>query len=131
MVDISNRIKFLREKEGLNQKEFAKKMNISRSTASMYESGKNTPPDDIKIAMAKYFNVSLDYLMGLTNDPTPSKQMTDDFANILEEIDFVLENTPSLMLHGDVMDDETRELLQASLKMAIMISKNKSKEENK
>ena len=100
MSKLSERIKFLREKEGLNQKEFAKKMNISRSTASMYESGKNTPPDDIKIAMAKYFNVSLDYLMGLTSDPTPSRKITTDFASILEEMDFVLENTPSLMLHG-------------------------------
>lgn len=126
MSKLSERIKFLREKEGLNQKEFAKKMNISRSTASMYESGKNTPPDDIKIAMAKYFNVSLDYLMGLTSDPTPSRKITTDFASILEEMDFVLENTPSLMLHGDVMDEETKELLQASLKMAMMISKTKA-----
>lgn len=126
MVTIGNRIKFLREKEGLSQKEFAKKMNISRSTASMYESGKNIPPDDIKIIMAKYFGVSLDYLMGLTSDPTPSREITTDFANILEEMDFVLENTPSLMLHGDVMDEETKELLQASLKMAMMISKTKA-----
>ena len=125
MVSISNRIKFLREKEGLSQKEFAEKMNVSRSTASMYESGKNTPPDDVKIAMAKFFDVSLDYLMGVTYIPTPVSKKKD-ILNQLEEINFALENVPNLALRGDNLDDETRELLKTSLAMAIQISKTKA-----
>ncbi len=62
--NLGKNIKYLREKNNLSQKEFARILNISNSTLSQYESNVRVPSDDIKIQIADYFNVSLDYLLG-------------------------------------------------------------------
>lgn len=126
MFSIGNRIKFLREKSEITQTELSKVLKLSKSTISQYETDTNTPPDDIKIAMANYFNVSLDYLMGRTEDPTPINKNDVDILTKLEEVDFVLESVPNLALRGKVLDEETRELLKTSLAMAIQISKTQA-----
>lgn len=64
---LGNRIADLRKSNKLSQIEFAKILNISNTTLSQYESGKRIPSDDVKIQIADYFNVSLDYLFGRTN----------------------------------------------------------------
>jgi len=71
---IGNRIKKLRENEGLNQLELSKLLNISNTTLSQYESGQRTPSDDIKIKLSKVFNVSIDYLLGVTDIKNPYKE---------------------------------------------------------
>lgn len=58
------RIKSLREHAGLTQLELAKQLNVSNTTLSQYESGQRIPSDDIKIKIAAFFNVSVDYLLG-------------------------------------------------------------------
>jgi len=51
----------------MTQEEFGQKFGVVKSTVSLYESGKSTPNDEIKRKICEYFNVSLDYLHGLTN----------------------------------------------------------------
>lgn len=64
----SKRFKYLREENGLSQKELAKEFNISRQSISNYENGLRFPNDEkLIINIANYFNVSLDYLFGKTN----------------------------------------------------------------
>jgi len=75
---IGKRIKRLRESKGLTQLEFARMINISNSTLSQYESEQRAPSDEIKIKIADFFNVSLDYLLGQTNDPRPIDQVNDE-----------------------------------------------------
>lgn len=58
------RIRSLREYAGLSQLELAKRLNVSNTTLSQYESGQRIPSDDIKIKIATFFNVSVDYLLG-------------------------------------------------------------------
>jgi len=58
------RIKHLRENSGINQIDLAKELNVSNTTLSQYESGKRVPSDDIKIKIATFFKVSVDYLLG-------------------------------------------------------------------
>ena len=67
---IGKRIKELREENDLNQKQLADILGIQNTTLSQYESGARTPSDDIKKAIADYFEVSLDYLMGRNADST-------------------------------------------------------------
>jgi transcriptional regulator with XRE-family HTH domain len=64
---LGNRIANLRRNNSLSQLEFSKILNISNTTLSQYESGKRIPSDNVKIQIADYFNVSLDYLFGRTN----------------------------------------------------------------
>ncbi|EMS72347.1 helix-turn-helix domain-containing protein [Ruminiclostridium cellobioparum] len=61
---LGNNIRKLREKYELTQIEFAKILNISNTTLSQYESGNRIPNDEIKLMIADYFKVSLDYLLG-------------------------------------------------------------------
>ena len=71
---IGERLLKLRKDAGLTQDELAAILNINKHSISSYERGKNEPPDDIKIAIATYFNVSADYLLGLTDIPEPLQQ---------------------------------------------------------
>ena len=65
----SKRLKELRNKKGLTQTEFAKIFGISSGTIAMWETGKRTPDKDMIIKIARYFDVSTDYLLG--NDDQP------------------------------------------------------------
>lgn len=65
------RLEELRKDAGLTQEELGRMMNISKHAISSYERGKSEPSDTIKIAMARYFHVSVDYLVGATRDPRP------------------------------------------------------------
>lgn len=58
------RIKELREQKRLNQGRLAVDLNVSQSTISAYEVGERTPDLEMLLALAKYFHVSLDYLVG-------------------------------------------------------------------
>lgn len=60
------RIKLLREKSGMQQKELAAKLGISPNTLSQYENNKREPGVDIVSAIAKLFGVSIDYVYGLS-----------------------------------------------------------------
>ena len=70
MSILGNRIRHLRESNNLNQMELAAKLNISNSTLCQYETGYRIPSDEVKLAIARLFNVSIDFLLG--NDPVPN-----------------------------------------------------------
>ena len=60
---LSNQITDLRKKQGMSQSQLAKELSVSPSTIGMYEQGRRVPDLDTLIAMARLFNVSLDYLV--------------------------------------------------------------------
>lgn len=65
-----NRLKALREASGLSRKAFAEAMGVSYSTISKYENGERFPDLDLLRKFAMHFDVSADYLLGIT--PIPS-----------------------------------------------------------
>ncbi len=69
MATLADRIKSLRKSAGLTQKELGEVLGIAKNTISQYENGQHAPNDEIKIAITNHFNVSMDYLMGKTDDP--------------------------------------------------------------
>lgn len=73
----ANRLKELREKIGLNQKECAEKLNISRGSISFYENGERLPDIEKIYNMATFFNVSSDYLLGLADEPSSNPKIND------------------------------------------------------
>ncbi|AWK52238.1 XRE family transcriptional regulator [Clostridium beijerinckii] len=64
---LGNRIKILRLEANLTQEEFGKPYSLKKSTVSQYESGSSRPDDELKKRIALDYNVSLDWLMGLTD----------------------------------------------------------------
>ncbi|MBQ8892586.1 MAG: helix-turn-helix transcriptional regulator [Bacilli bacterium] len=61
------RLKDLREDNDLRQDEVAKLLNITRQLYGLYESGKSTIPIYLLIELAKFYNVSIDYIVGISN----------------------------------------------------------------
>ena len=65
------RIKDLREDSDLTQKEIADFLHIKQNTYSQYENGQRQIPLDFLIALAKFYQTSTDYILGLTDNPVP------------------------------------------------------------
>ena len=68
MVIYMNRLKDLREDNDLYQKDIAKILNISQTGYSKYETETNDIPTSILIKLALYYETSIDYILGLTNE---------------------------------------------------------------
>lgn len=64
------RLQEIRNKNNTLQKDIAEYLNITVSTYQRYEYGTRNPSLEILIKIATYFNVSTDYLLGLSDDPT-------------------------------------------------------------
>lgn len=62
------RIKDLREDEDKTQQEIAELLNMHLTTYRRYETGEREPPFKFMISLSKLYDVSLDYIAGLTND---------------------------------------------------------------
>lgn len=66
----ASRVKELRTSKGLTMEQLAKEIGSTRATISNFENGQRKPSLDMVIKLAEYFQVSLDYLVGRTDDPT-------------------------------------------------------------
>lgn len=65
------RLRDLREDHDLTQAELASFLNIKQNTYSQYENGVRQLPYDLLIKLALYYDTSVDYILELTNVPTP------------------------------------------------------------
>ena len=68
------RLKELRKKKGFSQLRLATDLNTTQNTISRYETGEREPGIDDLIKIADYFNVSVDYLIGRTENPKMNRQ---------------------------------------------------------
>ena len=76
------RLKELRETAGYSQYTFAKAFGVAQSTVGSWESGAKEPRNYAATRrLADFFNVTTDYLLGCTDDPTPHGEK-DDGINI-------------------------------------------------
>mgnify|MGYP005790540943 FL=1 len=67
MENISGeRLKELRREYGVGQVELAKSIGVSKGIISLWENGQREPTMSNLVSLAKYFGVSVDYLVGLT-----------------------------------------------------------------
>ncbi|WP_251616281.1 helix-turn-helix domain-containing protein [Pumilibacter muris] len=72
MKTFISKLKELREEKGIQQKELAEILNVSKSTVSGWEVGRNEPNQEMLIKIATYFDVTTDFLLG----------KEDDFGNV-------------------------------------------------
>lgn len=69
MEKFSARVKALRESKGLSQDALGKIIGVKRYSVYTYEKGRNYPDIPRLIALADYFDVTTDYLLGRTDEP--------------------------------------------------------------
>lgn len=69
MRRVYQRIRDLREDRDLNQTQLAKMLGMSQTGYSKYETGENDIPTDVLIRLADFYGTSVDYLLGLTDNP--------------------------------------------------------------
>lgn len=67
------RIRDLREDKDLKQRQVADYLNCSQQVYSNYELGQRDIPTDVLINLSNLYNVSVDYILGLTNNPKRNK----------------------------------------------------------
>ncbi len=68
------RLKDLREDLDIKQEVIAKYLNVKQNTYSQYENGQRQLPISVLISLAKYYNVSTDYILGITDIKEPFKK---------------------------------------------------------
>ncbi|HHW26216.1 MAG TPA: helix-turn-helix transcriptional regulator [Firmicutes bacterium] len=99
-MSLGKRLVALREQQGLSREELAKRLNLSYWAIAKYETDERMPSPDILSRLADFFGVSIDYLVGRTDDPgrpandsttsNPSlpdwvKQLPPDMQQFVEE----------------------------------------------
>ena len=121
----SIRLKQLRKEKLKTQDEIAKYLNVTRATFSAYERSIIMPPFDKIKALANYFDVSVDYLTGSTNDRDEgTKLQENDIGESLTEMIEQLKNKyTDVKLDGVSLDDESRQMLIASLQSTVNVAK--------
>ncbi len=102
---LGTRIKILRQEKGLTQSQLGACFNLAESTISLYEADKRSPDYEILCKLAHYFQVSIDYLLGHTDerryfDFNQSNTLYDTRANAFDDDDgiplvAVVLNTPN------------------------------------
>ena len=70
MFDFGAHLKELRKSRGITQKQLAIAISASERGIQQYELGERKPSYEMLLALADYFHVSLDYLVGRTDDPS-------------------------------------------------------------
>ncbi len=68
-MEYYERIKILRQKNNMSQEDLSKLLNISQQSLSKYENNERRLPIDLLVSYSKIFNVSIDYIMGITDNP--------------------------------------------------------------
>lgn len=82
-----NRIRILRKKHNLTQLELSEKVEIPKSTLAGYENGLRRPKFETVEKLAQVLHTSSDYLIGITDDPQPSKP-SKDLIKLLKSQDY-------------------------------------------
>ena len=113
MSIIGNRIRDLRKLNNLTQLEVSKKLNISNTTLSQYETGQRLPSDDIKIKISDIFNVSVDYLLGKSENKK-NPHADNDKEELTADENKLLKNFRELNEEGQYMLISQSEALVAS-----------------
>lgn len=98
-----DRFQSLCEANGTKPNTVAKALNLSNATCSDWKKNGNIPKGEILINIANYFDVSVDYLLGLSDNPQKKEaakeigSLSADAQKTLEYLIFVAQNNPQVL----------------------------------
>ena len=110
-MEFKDRLKELRKKRGLSQVALAERLGLSKSTIGAYETGDITPSVEALNAIADFFNVDLDYLLGKEEGST--YYLDPEAAELAKEI----ANRRDLRILFDATRDISAEKMAVIIKM--------------
>lgn len=108
MPEFENIFLLLRSEKGFSQEEMAKKLNVSKATIGMWETGKRLPGPEKYEEIADYFNVDMDYLYGRSD--IRKKIHYDELGTEYVNTNCVRENPVQYNVY--YLDDKTAETAQ-------------------
>lgn len=114
---VGNILKQLRLSRDLNQTEMAKELELSRERYNQYENERRAPDYETLKKIAEYFQVSTDYLLGRTDDPTPVRNLDQDLYDEqgpTKELEALMDDEPlrtEFMDYDEWSEEEKRNLL--------------------
>lgn len=82
VINSLDNLKKLRETKNITQVKLSTDLGVSQELISRYELGSSFPQPNMLIKISKYFNCSVDYLLGITDIPTPVKYLASNSQNI-------------------------------------------------
>ncbi|WP_195603847.1 helix-turn-helix domain-containing protein [Clostridium tyrobutyricum] len=143
-IRIPDILKQLRYEKGVKQEDVAKTIGISKSGYGYYEQGRSMPDPEMLLKLAKYFNVSVDYLLGRTdiknvpakdisNEDPESKLNKRDLKDIAKDVDSIMDKLDKgeagPAYYNDIeMKEEDKELFRSAIELALKTIKVKNKE---
>lgn len=116
MKNFNKRLKILRNERKSTQEEVAKYLNVQRATYSGYERGVIMPPYEKIDALAHYFNVSVEFLMG---ERAPEKPSADALEILLHLINELLREDSAVTFDGVTLSPRLREILKSNLGVVV------------
>ena len=126
MGERNKRIFSLLSNQNKTKASMAQALGVSRSAISQWEKNGTDPTIEQCTVLASFFDVPLDYLMtGKEHEWVPvltekdEKNLDKKVENLLNAVD----NDTGLMLDGEIMDEETREIFAMNLKNALRTTK--------
>ncbi|WP_312130800.1 helix-turn-helix domain-containing protein [Lysinibacillus capsici] len=128
----------LRKEKNLSQYKLAELMNFSRGQIANYEQGSREPDFETLERFADFFDVSIDYLLGRSNEPKSyidqlreanSHLDTQDMSKQLEFFQTKLKSDENLTFNGEPMSEEDKDSLLETMEFALrMLKKQKKKQ---
>lgn len=136
---LGKRLKTLRNEKNLTQEELGKKINVTKVSISGYENNNRSPDTETLQNIADFFDVSVDYLLGRTDDPNPLHKplpelTAKDEKDIAKDIEDIINNINTdgyANFDGrsiEELDEDDKELLKQSLENSMRLAKRLAKE---
>ena len=86
LKELGNKMATLRHKNNLKQKDVARLLNVKENTYSKWEKCSNDIPLEKVNILANYYDVNLDYLLGISNKIEHSEKLKIDYKKICERL---------------------------------------------
>lgn len=99
------RLQMLRKDAKISQQKLADAIGVSRSTIAMWESAASQPDNQLLQSLADYFDVSVDYLLGRTDEKSPGQSNSPELD--MDSIEYALYGTAR-----ELDEDEKQQLLE-------------------
>ena len=123
MASFKEMLKYLRVRDNLSQAELADKLGVAKSTISMYEVGKREPDFETLEAIADFFNVDMNFLLGKDRSENDHYYLNDETREIAQE---VFEN-PDMRTLFKVARDIPPERLKAHIEFMKSLKEQENK----